>query len=97
MEYPGGGNVDQQTAYAHKQHGPALHVHLFGEGPVIRLKEYPARNEPETEGVGHGCQHLRTVVAEGALGGRLSLAEPHGNERHDDGRGVGQHMAGVRE
>ena len=46
MQYPGGSKVYQEPAKADNKHRQPIYMNIFAEGPMVRLKEYPARDQP---------------------------------------------------
>ena len=47
VQDPCGGNVYQETAGADDKHGQSVDVRIFrAEGPMVRLEDYPSRDQP---------------------------------------------------
>ena len=64
---------------------------------TVRLEEYPARDDPQAEGIRQRGKHFGPVVAERALERRGALRYPHGEQCEQDRRGVREHVPRVCE
>ena len=95
MQYPSDSQVHQEAADADDKDRQPDDLDIFPEGSMVSLEEDPAGDKPQGKGVGQRSQDLRAMVPKRALDGGLSLRNPHGDQGHDDGGRVREHVSGI--
>ena len=87
----GARDVRQQADHADRQHGSAANLRRVGEA-LSRLPEDEGRHQQQDDAVRGRRQHLRALIAEGALGAGRTARHPDGEERHRHREHVRYHV-----